>query len=104
MLKKIPETSVEIIVHIIPGSSQEVIKGIYTNEKRQRVLKISVFAHPENNSANNSLIKFLSKYFSIPKTKILIKSGRSSRIKTIIIQDTDPERIRTIIQQLTSTS
>jgi len=46
-------------------------------------IKLKVKAPPVEGAANKEIIKFLSKYFKLPKSDIEIK-GERSKIKTII--------------------
>jgi uncharacterized protein (TIGR00251 family) len=91
LFKKKSETSVEFTVYLTPGSSREKINGTYFDENGEQFLKVSVFARPENNSANDALIRLLSKFFSIPKTQIAIRFGQKSRKKVILIEKINPE-------------
>jgi len=49
--------------------------------------KVSVKAVPENGRANEAAIGALSKFFKIPKSKITLRSGASSRKKVFEIGD-----------------
>jgi uncharacterized protein YggU (UPF0235/DUF167 family) len=48
---------------------------------------VSVKEPPIDGKANQAIIKLISEYLNIPKSLISIKSGASSKIKTIIIND-----------------
>lgn len=39
---------------------------------------------PEGGKANQQLINFLSKYFKIPKTSIILEKGERTKYKTVI--------------------
>lgn len=70
-----------MIYHILvkPGSSKdEIVKtedGITVRTRKK--------AH--DGEANSAVIKLLSEYFDVPKTRITVKSGAKSRHKTIEI-------------------
>lgn len=49
-------------------------------------LKIKVHATPEDGKANAEIIRFLSELFEIPKAKIRIQSGLTSRKKLIALE------------------
>ncbi len=55
-------------------------------EQHDDFLKIKIRAIPEKGKANNALIKFLSKYFEIPKSNIKIIKGETSRNKIVEIE------------------
>ncbi|MBU6338916.1 MAG: DUF167 domain-containing protein [Rickettsiales bacterium] len=76
-----------LFVKITPNSSQNKIGEIFTDEKDQQYLKINICAVPEDSKANQELIKFLSKTFKIPKSKIEILRGNSSRMKVLKIYE-----------------
>ncbi len=50
-------------------------------------LRVKLAAPPVDGAANEALIKFLSKEWDIPRSKIQIKSGHTGRLKTIVIED-----------------
>lgn len=50
----------------------------------QQHLHISLHAKPEEGKANIELIKFLSEYFKIPKTQIVLRHGKQSRYKKVV--------------------
>jgi hypothetical protein len=52
-------------------------------EQQNDFLKIKLIATPQKGKANQSLIKFLSQHFKIPKKNIAIISGEKSRDKKI---------------------
>ncbi len=85
MLKKVSENVFELSVFLTPGAKKESINEIVKDAKGKKMLKVSVFAHPEHNKANESLVKLLSKYFHVPKSSIQIKTGQKSRKKTLLI-------------------
>ncbi|MBR2641115.1 DUF167 domain-containing protein [Candidatus Saccharibacteria bacterium] len=69
-------------VTVKPGSSQEKIVTTGDHE-----LTVYLHAKPVDGTANDALIKILSKHFDVPKTSISIIRGHKSRIKTIDIFD-----------------
>lgn len=48
--------------------------------------EIAVTASPIDGKANEAVIKALSKHFDIPKSRITIQSGHTSRNKIVIIE------------------
>lgn len=49
------------------------------------ILEIALNAIPEKGKANEELINFLSKELKLPKSRIEITKGLSSRLKTVIL-------------------
>lgn len=81
-----------ITIRLTPNSSKNEF-GEISNE----FLKVKVSAQPIENKANKELIKFLSESLKIPKTKISLISGDKSKLKRILIKDTNKEDIQTKI-------
>ncbi|WP_164503798.1 DUF167 domain-containing protein [Rickettsiales endosymbiont of Stachyamoeba lipophora] len=54
-------------------------------------VKIMVTAKPKDNEANEAIIKFLSEFLKIAKSKIAIITGNTSKIKTVKINENSPE-------------
>lgn len=73
----------KISIKVIPRSS--INKIIDKNENG--VLKIKLTAPPIDDKANKMLIKFLSAEWGIPKSKIKIIYGETSKNKIIKIED-----------------
>ena len=73
-------------IKVTPNSSQTKISGKFLDEKNQEHIKINLAAVPEDNKANIELIKFLAKTLKIPKSKIEIIRGETSRMKVIKIE------------------
>jgi len=74
-------------VKVTPNSALTKISGKFIDEKNQEYLKINLAAVPEDDKANDELIKFLSKLLKISKSKIAIQRGGNSRIKVIKISE-----------------
>jgi uncharacterized protein len=67
--------------HLQPGAKQSQFCGLY-NER----VKIQIKASPVEGKANKALIAFLSKSFSVAKSKIVIHKGLNQRSKTVFIE------------------
>lgn len=80
-----------LFVKIIPNASKNVIVGMENDR-----LKIRLVAVPEKGLANDELIKFLSSLLEIPKRQIWITTGKTSRLKTLLIQGISLEKIQKI--------
>ena len=84
------ENGLIIRLKIVPNSSKNEI--ILEDE----FIKVKVTAQP-----NKALIEFLSKQFKIPKTKIQILKGETSKEKTVLLNTDDLAKNSAIISQLT---
>ena len=89
------ENGLIIRLRIVPNSSKNEI--ILEDE----FIKVKVTAQPIENKANKALIEFLSKQFKIPKTKIQILKGETSKEKTVLLNTDDLTKNSAIISQLT---
>lgn len=70
-----------LMVKVIPNAPKNQIVG-----KTDGVVKIKIKAPPEDGKANEALILFLSETLNVPKKKIRIVSGETSRTKKIEIE------------------
>jgi len=67
---------------------------VKTKQQESKIIQIGdseyivhVKALPDKNKANEEVISTLARYFSVNKTQIQIKSGRTSSKKIIIIEE-----------------
>ncbi|MBI2995675.1 MAG: YggU family protein [Candidatus Melainabacteria bacterium] len=67
-------------IYVIPRSSKLEIVGIYNDS-----LKIKLKSPPQDNAANEELVRFLAEKLKIPKSNIKIIKGHKQKRKTIII-------------------
>ncbi len=68
-------------VFIQARSSKNMITGIYGD-----AIKIKLTAPPVNGAANKMCIKYLANILKIPRSKIEIISGHTSRTKHILVK------------------
>lgn len=70
-----------IELYVQPGSSKNEISGEHGGR-----LKIKIKAPPFEGEANEALIEFLSVFFKLPKKRIFLIQGESSRQKSILVE------------------
>ncbi|MFT4551488.1 MAG: hypothetical protein ACI9S8_000101 [Chlamydiales bacterium] len=87
MLKEHPK-GVIILVKVTPKSGKNLITGWENDE-----LKVRLNAVPEKGAANAELIKFLSKTFKLPKSRIILLRGDTSRHKQILLEGSTKKEI-----------
>lgn len=92
---KVTEQGIVLTIKIVPNSSKN---DIIIEED---FVKIKITAQPVENKANKALIEFLSKMLKVPKTKIEIIKGLSSKEKTISILVADIQKQNEIKKLLT---
>ncbi len=73
-----------IKVKVTPNSREEKVIG-----EEGGILKVKVRAPPEDGKANSALIEVLAKHYNVPKRCVIIQSGQTSRIKQVIIDQSN---------------
>jgi len=81
-------------IKVTPNSSHTKISGKFLDEKNQTHIKINLAAVPEDGKANAELIKFLAKLLKIPKSKIEIIRGETSRMKVVKVEGTSELKLQ----------
>jgi len=81
-----------IKVHIVPNSKKNSVSGRHGD-----AIKIKIAAPPIDGKANKALVAFLARKLSLTKGNIVIKSGSSSRIKTIVITGIDKKHVESTL-------
>ena len=71
-----------LFCHLQPKAAREEFAGIHGER-----LKIRIKAPPVDGKANTALVQFLAKQFAVPKSRVQIQNGDSSRQKTVAITD-----------------
>ena len=69
-----------LTLHIQPGAKKTNVAGLHGD-----ALKIRLAAPPVDGKANEALIKFVAERFRLPKNKVTLKSGHTSRRKVLEI-------------------
>ena len=77
-----------VSVRVQPGAKRNAIIGIY-GEGEQTALKIAIQAPPIEGRANEALIAFLAELCNVPKSRVEILSGQSSRSKSVLLNGLD---------------
>ncbi len=67
-------------VRVHPGAKRNAIIGSHDG-----ALKISLMTPPTDGRANDALIAFLAEHFRLPRARISLVSGATSRSKTLRI-------------------
>ena len=74
-----------VVVHLISKASNNKVEGWSEDEKGEKVLRVKVTAIPESGKANEALIKLLSGFFKVPRSRITVLRGSRSRVKLLEI-------------------
>ena len=67
-------------LRIQPRASRSEIVGVQGD-----ALKIRLSAPPVDGAANEALVRFLAELLEVPQSRVIIRSGLSSRNKTVLI-------------------
>ena len=76
-------------LRIVPRASKNTILGRHGD-----ALKIRLCAPPVDGAANAALIEFLAKTFSLPRSRIQLLSGQTSRTKRVLLAGMKADEIR----------
>ncbi len=74
----------KLTVHIKPGSRSESIQWV-ENLFGEKTLVVKIREKPIDGEANRGLIEALSEFFKVPKSRITILHGHTSREKVVEI-------------------
>lgn len=81
--------SVTFSLRVVPRASKSEVVGVV-----EGALKVRISAPPVDGAANEEVIRLLSKAFDVPRSRITIVAGLTSKTKRIRIAGTTPERLR----------
>ena len=82
----------DIKVKLLPRSSRNQIMG-----RESDVFKVKVTSPPVDGKANRTLIELLSKKLKLPKKSITIRSGETSRLKSVQIEGMSEDKVRELL-------
>lgn len=87
------EQNKDLILKIkaVPNSSKNEICGLLDD-----ALKVKIKAPAVENKANEELVKFFSKLLKVPKSSVILKSGGTSKVKTLCIEDCTIDKFKQI--------
>lgn len=80
---------VVLTLHIQPGAKRSECAGTHGE-----ALKIRLAAPPIEGRANAALIAFIAKTLDVPKSRVELVSGETSRAKRVRIEEVDAEAVR----------
>ena len=78
-------------IKAVPNSSKNEVCGLYDD-----ALKVKIKAPAVENKANEELVKFFSKLFKVPKSSVSLKSGDTSKLKTLYINGCTIDKIKDV--------
>ena len=93
---------ISIALRVTPRGGRDEIDGLETLANGRTVLKMRVRAIAEGGEANRAVVELLAKTLGVPKARVRVLSGATSRLKQIAI-DGDPARLSDALRLLTAT-
>lgn len=95
------ETADGVIVSVraVPNARKTEIVGLHSE-----ALKIKIKAVPEDGKANEELCTFLAHKLSLPKSAVSLRSGATSRSKTVLVKGLSLRLVRGYLVPISETS
>lgn len=91
---------ISIALRVTPRGGRDDIDGIETLANGRTVLKVRVRAIAEGGEANRAVSELLAKALGVPKARVKLLSGATSRLKQVAV-DGDPAKLGDTLRRLT---
>jgi uncharacterized protein (TIGR00251 family) len=91
---------VSVALRVTPRGGRDDIDGIETLANGRTVLKIRVRAIADGGEANRAVMELMARALGVPKARVRILSGATSRLKQIAI-DGEPAKLGDALRKLT---
>jgi uncharacterized protein (TIGR00251 family) len=88
---------VSFSVKVVPGASKNSVVGV-----EGEFLKVRLTAPPVEGRANQALVELLSKLLRVPKSRVHILRGLSSKQKSLLVENYDAAQFREFLSKLDS--
>ena len=98
---RICETGIHVALRVTPRGGRDAIDGVETRADGRSVLRLRVRAIADGGEANRAVTEFLAKSLGVPKARVRLVSGATSRLKQIAI-DGDGDALAEALRVLTS--
>jgi uncharacterized protein YggU (UPF0235/DUF167 family) len=92
---------ISVTLRVTPRGGRDDIDGIETLANGGSVVKVRVRAIAEGGEANRAVTELLAKALGVPKGKVRVLSGMTSRLKQIAV-DGDPAKLGEALRVLTA--
>ena len=90
---------ISVALRVTPRGGRDDIDGVETLANGRTVIKIRVRAIAEGGEANRAVTELLAKALVVPKARVRILSGVTSRLKQVAI-DGDPAKLGEALRAL----
>jgi len=92
---------ISVALRVTPRGGRDDIDGIETLANGRAVVKVRVRAIADGGEANRAVTELIAKALGVPKAKVRILSGVTSRLKQIAIEG-DPAKLGEVMRTLTA--
>ena len=91
------DNGVVLKIKAVPNSSKNEICGLLEGS-----LKVKIKAPAVENKANEELVKFFAKILKLPKSAVTLKTGATSKIKSLYIEGCTIDKIKDVCANIIS--
>ena len=92
---------ISVALRVTPHGGRDDIDGVETLANGRAVVKVRVRAIADGGEANRAVTELLAKALGVPKAKVRILSGATSRLKQIAVEG-DPAKLGESLRKLTA--
>ena len=92
---------ISVALRVTPRGGRDDIDGVETLANGRSVVEVRVRAVADGGEANRAVMELLAKALGVPKAKVRILSGTTSRLKQVAV-DGDPARLGEVLRRLTA--
>jgi uncharacterized protein (TIGR00251 family) len=92
---------VRVTLRVTPRGGRDEIDGLETLANGRTVVKVRVRAIADGGEANRAVTELLANALGVPRAKVRILSGATSRLKQIAV-DGDPAKLGEALRVLTA--
>ena len=92
---------ISVALRVTPRSGRDDIDGIETLADGRSVVKVRVRAIADGGEANRAVMELLAKALGVPKARVKIMSGATSRLKQVAV-DGEPAALGETLRSLTA--
>jgi uncharacterized protein YggU (UPF0235/DUF167 family) len=98
---RISTGGISVALRVTPRGGRDDIDGIETLADGRSVLKVRVRTVADGGEANRAVTELLAKSLGVPKARVRLLAGATSRLKQVAI-DGDPATLGEALRALTS--
>jgi uncharacterized protein YggU (UPF0235/DUF167 family) len=92
---------ISVALRVTPRGGRDEIDGLEMLANGRTVVKMRVRAIAEGGAANRAVVELLATALGVPRAKVRVLSGATSRLKQIAV-DGDPAKLGDALRKLTA--